>query len=226
MSHIQYDNTYLRAAVVSDSGIFIVFGSNFGVIYSTWHITQLNHSMCHTESWAKKKKKKFESYLQILNRCLFTSPHTHNLCVSPPCRSWPWSTSTVTSVWTRPARRTARCPASETAHTRAPNSGYSATSHCQKSSDHSPFTHKHTHSHTQRPRVSNQGNGQCLLQLGTRKVKTSHEGILEERRMIWTVLPLPEIRGRSVFDPPQSETRWKTPSRRRWLLFHVHFCCF
>ncbi len=83
-----------------------------------------------------------------------------------------------------------------------------------------------THLHTQRPRVSNQGNGQCLLKLGTRKGKTSHEWIREERRTDWTVLPLPEIRGRSVYDPPQSETQGKTPFRRRWLLFYICFVVF
>lgn len=80
VSHIQYDNTYLRAAVVSDSGIFIVFGSNFGVIYSTWHITQLNHSMCHTESWAKKKKKKFESIYRSWTD-VYLHPLTHIISV-------------------------------------------------------------------------------------------------------------------------------------------------
>lgn len=156
--------------------------------------------------------------------CIPTYAHSLSVCLRR--RSWPWSTSTVTSVWTRPARRTARCPVSETAHTHAPNSGYSAMSHYQRASDHTPHTCKHTHPHTQRPRVSNQGNGQCLLKLGTRKGKTSHKGIWEERRTDWTVLPLPEIRGRSVVDPPQSETQRKTPSRRRRLLFYVRFVVF
>lgn len=80
-------------------------------------------------------------------------------------------------------------------------------------SAHSP-THTLTHTAAQRKQP-----GEQTCSLGTRKEKTSHEGIREERRPDWTVPPPPEIRGRSVFDPPQSEERGKTPSRRRWLLF-------
>lgn len=153
--------------------------------------------------------------------------HTHSLTLtlshSLLCRSWPWSTSTVTSVWTRPARRTARCPASETAHTHAPNSGYSATSHYQRSSDHTPHTHKHTHSHTQRPRVSNRGNRLFIKNWAPGKERLPMKGMRDERRWDWTVLPLPEIRGRRVFDPPRSEQRRRTLSRRTWLLLYVCF---
>lgn len=86
---------------------------------------------------------------------IIIKPLTRCFSVFPLRRSWLWSTWTVTSVWIKPVRRTARCPASETAHTHARNSGFSATSHFQRSSDHT----LHTHSHTQRPRVTNQGNG-------------------------------------------------------------------
>ncbi|KAG7242051.1 hypothetical protein INR49_024097 [Caranx melampygus] len=47
------------------------------------------------------------------------------------------------------------------------------------------------------------------------------KGLWEESRTVWTVLPLPEIGERSVFDPPQSRKRGKTPSGGRWLLFYI-----
>lgn len=179
------------------------------------------HTQRWNKTWQNKKRRnsvpryfilidKYEHALvnwneQVQNLIAILSL-THSLCVSLLYRSWPWFTSTVTNVWTRPARRTVRCPVSETAHTRAPNSGYSAMSHYQRSSDQTLHTRKYTHSHTRRPRRRNQGKGQCFLKLGTRKRKTSREGIQEDIRTAWTALPLPQIRGRSMFDPPQSET--------------------
>lgn len=127
--------------------------------------------------------------------------NTHTLSVSLPSRSWPWSTSTVTSVWTRPARRTAKCPASETAHTHAPNSGYSATSHYQRSSDHTPHTSKHTHSHTHSgPERAIGGTESVCYNWARGKERLPMRGFGKRGRTYWTVLPLPEIRGRSVFD--------------------------
>lgn len=97
----------------------------------------------------KKTQKTLQSNLHPAHAHTDTRTHSllHTACVCVLCRSWRWSTSTVTSAWTRPARRTARCPASETAHTRAPNSGYSATSHYRRSSDRTLHTHRHTHWH-------------------------------------------------------------------------------
>lgn len=163
--YIQYDNTYLKPAVVSVSGIFTV---SLSVIYFQVDTLPNSTTACltprvkpklnSTSKWKSEKCWNWTNEEPCIQTHEYAFTHTHSLCVSLPCRSWPWSTSTVTSVWTRPARRTARCPASKTAHTHAPNSGYSATSHYQKPSDHTLHTHKRTHSHTPRPRASNQGN--------------------------------------------------------------------
>lgn len=59
-------------------------------------------------------------------------------------------------------------------------------------------THTHTHAAAQSKQSVERT---CFLTLGTRKGKTSRVGIWKERRMDWTVLPLSEVRGRSVFDP-------------------------
>lgn len=61
-------------------------------------------------------------------------------------------------------------------------------------------THTFTHTVAQ-SKLSREGTVFCFFKSGTRKGKTSHEGIQENRRTEWTVLPLPQIRGEECVWP-------------------------